>query len=166
MTTTPKNLGSILERHRELLAASLLGAAGRGELPGDKNAVLALQKTRRKRLEERLAEARDARERALARFDREIERLEKQIERLDESVKPPEPGGGGKGSQLIAAIAPRPGVEEILGVGPALGERLKAAGYADAAAVAAAKPERLAQVLEISPSRAAKIVASARKLLG
>jgi len=166
MTAAPKDLGSILDRFRELAGGSPLAAAVRGELPRDRGAVLEFEKGRRGRLVERLEEAKQARGRAVERFDAEVVRLEKQIKELDELVRRVEEGGRGEGG----GPGPRPaatgrGLADIEGVGPTYRERLERAGFADAAAVGAADPERLAAALGIPVSRATTIVENAVELL-
>lgn len=164
--TLPESVESIVERHRALLSGSLLTAERRAEIRDGAEAVRELQGAQRKRLEERLGETRAARERAVERFDREIARLELQLEQLDRATEPPDarPGGGGLGGG--GTRRPAPPLREVTGVGRALAERLETAGLKDAAALAAAAPEKIAAAIEIGVEQATKLVESARKLVG
>lgn len=56
-------------------------------------------------------------------------------------------------------------VSEVPGIGPVRLERLRAADITTADEVATMTPERLAEVLEISPNRAATLIANAQDLL-
>ena len=54
-------------------------------------------------------------------------------------------------------------VEKLPGVGPAIFEKLREAGYTDVMTIAVDSPKNLAEVAEIGESTAAKIIAAAKK---
>jgi DNA repair protein RadA len=54
-------------------------------------------------------------------------------------------------------------IEKLPGVGPAILEKLKEAGYNDLMMIAVDSPRNLAEVAEIGESTAAKIIAAAKK---
>lgn len=167
------NLGAILERHRELLESSAPAAAARGERPDPSALSLDDQIGRRARLVERRKERRQARDRAVARFDQEIAAIDREIAVIDELLDkadkaekgggtrptPPSPRGRGKGGGKDS------GLGEIEGVGPAYRKRLEDAGYRAAGMIAAATPESLAEKAGLAVGRAKAIIESAKKLL-
>ncbi len=55
-------------------------------------------------------------------------------------------------------------LEDLPGVGPAIAEKLREAGYTTIEAVAVASPQELSAVAEIGESKAMQIIAAARKL--
>lgn len=156
---------SILERHRALVSGSLLSAERRAELKDGREAARELERSQRQRLEERLQATRAARERATARFDSEIARLERQLDQLDRATEPPELPSG-PGGRKRPAGRPAVPVEKVTGVGRALGKRLEEASYRDAAAIARAAPEKLAEAIGVTVDQAKKLVANARELVG
>ncbi len=175
MNPTPIDVGSILDRHRQAAAETLLAAAVRGELPKDRGAAIEREKARRGRLVERLDEAKETRRRAVERLDAEVVRIEARIEEIDELIKNIEEGGrgpsgptgstgpiGGRGGGIVTT---GPRLQDIEGVGATLGERLATAGFDSVGAVAAADPEHLAELLGVAVGRAANIVAAAGKLV-
>ena len=56
-------------------------------------------------------------------------------------------------------------ISELPGVGEKVGEKLKAAGYVDMMALAAASPTELVNAAEIGEATAAKIIIAAREVL-
>jgi len=55
-------------------------------------------------------------------------------------------------------------LEDLPGVGPAIAEKLREAGFTTLEAIAVASPQELSAVAEIGESKAAQIIAAARKL--
>ena len=110
-------------------------------------------------LRQRLEQLEKSREATLARLDQEIERRRTALSRLREEL------AADRANLAKAKGAPTPSIlTKVKGVGPAFSERLVAVGITDAAALAAEDPGRIAEVLDISHERAARIVKAAAKL--
>ncbi|MEM4263015.1 MAG: helix-hairpin-helix domain-containing protein, partial [Thermoplasmata archaeon] len=54
-------------------------------------------------------------------------------------------------------------LEKLPGVGAAIAEKLREAGYVDLMAIAVESPSRLSEIAEIGESTAAKIIAAAKE---
>jgi predicted flap endonuclease-1-like 5' DNA nuclease len=148
-----KSRDELIERVREQQAAVKAGARVEpGLLLREKEHAAA-------GLRQRLEQLEKAREATVARLDQEIDRRRTALSRLGQEL------AADRANLAKAKGTPAPpSLTEVKGVGPAFSERLVAVGIADAAALAAADPGRVAEVLDISPERAAKIVKAARKL--
>lgn len=110
-------------------------------------------------LRQRLKQLEQTREATIARLDQEVERQRTALSRLGQEL------AADRANLAKAKGSPAPsGLTDVEGVGPAFSERLMAMGIADAAALAAADPARIAEALNISAARATKMVKAARKL--
>ena len=65
---------------------------------------------------------------------------------------------------VIDVDEPEPTIEDLPGVGPATGEKLREAGYEDLLAIAVMSPAELSEQAELGEAVSAKIIAGAKKL--
>ncbi|MCA8880782.1 MAG: helix-hairpin-helix domain-containing protein [Rhodobacteraceae bacterium] len=151
---------------RELVTESLKKVAvGKAADPAEAIARLDLMIAGQKA---QVAAAREAQAEASRRFDAEIKaredrivELERQVEQFKDgsskSQKPTTPGSftGGSGNLLL---------KQIGGIGPKTESRLAAGGITDIAILSRTSEDRVAQLLGITPDKAAEYVKEAKRL--
>lgn len=175
-----KTLKQVLETHDQIVQGFVKYKKTLGRTrPTGSELVVKQKRVMLAALDERLENAKTARDDALKRHDAGIERIELSRKKLsDEIATDEEKLGGGKGTgrdgrggrgggPQRSAVTPRAvatPIERVKGIGKEFGSRLEQKNIRSAHELAAMDPEEVADILSISESRAAALVSAAKKL--